>query len=166
MKTSIKDDGNQIPPGFGKANETLLVIKKGKRSYDKYLEKNFEENYFGKYIIIDKPELESNKYKNLEAYKYVFDEDLNQEYITANDAKRATNKGRQFKENGESIDYGLHTYAKFLVQDRGTGEVYRTKHGTGAFSKWMKAYIQALEMQDGKILNRISPNSYPSSVFL
>ncbi|MFC0776342.1 hypothetical protein [Terrimonas alba] len=145
MKSSIKDDGEQVPPDFGNTNETLLVIRKGKRSYDKYLEENFEKNYFGKYIIIDKSELESSKYKSIEVYRYVFDEEFNQEYISANSAQRSANRGRQFKDNGQSVDYGLHTYARFQVQDRRTGTVYKTKHGTGAFSKWMKAYIQALE---------------------
>jgi len=33
----------------------------------------------------------------------------------------------------------------FALKDRVTGKVYKTKHGTGAFSKWMRAYIQELE---------------------
>jgi hypothetical protein len=145
VKISISDDGKQLPPDFSNADEVLVVIRKGRKSYDKYLVENFEKNYFGRYIIIDKAELESAPYKNINVYRYVFDEDFHQEYISANSAQLAANQGRQFKKDGQSVDYGLHTYAKFQVQDRQTGSVYRTKHGASAFSKWMKAYIQALE---------------------
>ncbi len=118
----------------------------GKRSYDKYLEKNFEENYFGKYIIITKAELESAKYKNTDTYRYVFEEDYHQDTPKPSGSqiaeanKRATERG-----GGAGVDYTPDVYAKFQVSDRKSGTIYRTKHGTGAFAKWMKAYIQALE---------------------
>ena len=145
MKTTIEEDGKQIPPGFGKKNEILLVIRKDKKSYDKYLEKNFSENYFGRYLIIDRAELESNKYKNTDTYRYVFDEDYHEEYKSANPAQIAANGGRRVNSNGTTVDYGQQMYAMFQVMDRKSGTVYKTKHGTGAFSKWMRAYIQALE---------------------
>ena len=145
VKSSIRDDGRQIPPDFGNADQVLLVIRKGKNSYDKYLEENFEKNYLGKYVIIYKEDLRGPDYKNIDVYRYVFDEDLHQEYISASSIELAANRGRHFKDDGQNLDYGLHTYAKFQVQDRRTGTVYRTKHGAAAFSKWMKAYIQALE---------------------
>ena len=129
VKSSIKDDNKQIPPNFGKEDVTILVIRKGKRSYDKYLEKNFEENYFGKYVIIEAGDVNNKRYENKKKYRYIFDEDKHSQYIGS----------------GRSSDYGLSTYAMFSLQDRITGEVYKTKHGTGAFASWMKAYIQALE---------------------
>ncbi len=131
-KSSIKDDGTQIPPGFGTTDATLLVIRKDKNSYDKYLEKNFEECYFGKYLIISVDELENKKYKDTNKYPYVFNEDLHQDYIASNN-------------HSLNPDYGLNTYAMFYVQDRRTGDIYKTKHGTGSFSKWMRAYIVELE---------------------
>jgi hypothetical protein len=127
MKTTIRDDGKQIPPGFGKEESTLLVIRKGKRSYDKYLEKNFEEAYFGKYEIVEASSVDSKKYSDKKKYRYVFDED-----------KHTVNRSA-----GSIPDNS--TYAMFGVTDRVSGETYKTKHGTGAFSKWMKVYIQALE---------------------
>ena len=146
MKTTIDDDGKQIPPGFGKKNETLLVIMKGKRSYDKYLEKNFEQNYFGKYIIIDKAELISAKFKNTDTYRYVFEEDYHQETPEYSGSQiAAANKRALERGGGPGVDYTPNIYAKFQVTDRKSGIIYRTKHGTGAFSAWMKAYIQALE---------------------
>jgi len=129
MKSSIKEDGKQIPPEFGKEDVTILVIRKGKRSYDKYLEKNFQENYFGKYVIIDEMEVNHKQYQDKKKYRYIFDED-----------KHTENRGM-----GRSTDFGQSTYAMFALTDRITGDVYKTKHGTGAFSAWMKAYVQALE---------------------
>lgn len=145
VKSTIDDDGKQIPPDFGNTNEILLVIRKGKRSYDKYLEENFEKNYFGKYIIIDRVELESDKYKNLEVYRYVFDEDYHQVYTTGNGQQVDFNGDSKVKGQAQRNDPGLQMYAKFQVLDRRSGTIYRTKHGTAAFSKWMRAYIQALE---------------------
>jgi hypothetical protein len=146
MKATIKDDGTQIPPGFGKKNEILLVIRKNKRSYDKYLEKNFEENYFGKYIIIDAADTLNSKYKNTDTYRYIFAEDYHMETptYTAGQQQEATQRQME-RRGGPGLDYTPDVYAKFQVTDRKSGVIYRTKHGTGAFSAWMKAYIQALE---------------------
>ncbi len=127
MKTTIRDDGKQIPPHFGKEEATLLVIRKGKRSYDKYLEKNFADNYFGKYEIVEEAFVSNKKYSDKKKYRYVFDED-----------KHTVNRSAGSIPNSS-------TYAMFGVTDRLSGETYKTKHGTGAFSKWMKVYIQALE---------------------
>ena len=122
--SSIEDDGRQIPSNFGKDNITLLVIMKGKRSYDKYLEKNFKENYFGNYIIITRRGLLDEQYRNTDKYKYIFDEELHSEY---------------------SEKYGFHASAKFFLEDRNTGKKYITRRGSSAFSKWMRAYIKELE---------------------
>ena len=124
MKSSIKEDGEQIPPDFGKEDVTILVIQKGKRSYDKYLERNFKENYFGKYVIVDEVEANHTKYQDKRTYRYIFDED-----------KHTVIDGRG----------SIGSYAKFSLTDRLTGEIYKTKRGTGAFAAWMEAYVQALE---------------------
>ena len=146
MKNTIDDDGQQIPPGFGKKTETLLVIRKNKRSYDKYLEKNFEENYFGKYVIIDAADTVNQRYKNTDIYRYIFAEDYHMETPTYTAGQRAAADQTQTeRRGGPGLDYTPDVYAKFQVRDRKSGTVYRTKHGTGAFAAWMKAYIQALE---------------------
>lgn len=129
MKTGIKDDGVQIPPNFGKEDVTLLVIRKDKRSYDKYLEKNFKENYFGKYVIVSEAEVKENQFDDKKQFRYIFSEAKQTDIIGHN----------------RPGDYGQNTYAKFGLTDRLTGQLYQTKNGTGAFSKWMKAYIQELE---------------------
>lgn len=136
MKSSINDDGQQIPPNFGKEDVTLLVILKGTRSYDKYLEKNFAENYGGKYVIVDPMEARSQQYADKKKYRYIFDEDKTVNIDTYGIYQGKTRVGTQ---NVSSAT------AKFQLVDRLTGEVYKTKHGTGAFSAWMKAYIQELE---------------------
>jgi hypothetical protein len=125
LKSSIKDDGKQIPPNFGKEDFTMLVLRKGQRSYDKYLEKNFKGNYFGSYVIIDAEELSRKQYDDKKKYRYVFSENKRNYYSTQGSNQGAT--------------------AIFAVTDRLTNETYKTKFGTGAFASWMKAYIQALE---------------------
>jgi hypothetical protein len=71
---------------------------------------------------------EVHTYKDTKKYRYIFKEEKHTEYVGS----------------GPNA-YGSNTFAKFLIEDRITGKIYRTKHGTGAFSKWMRVYIQALE---------------------
>lgn len=131
LKGSIKEDDKQIPVGFGKEEVTILVLRKGVRSYDKYLERNFEKYYTGNYEIIDRTEIDNKQYSNKNKYRYIFSEEKHVDY--GNPARRT------------SIGEPATIYAMFGLLDRVTGKVYKTKHGTGAFAQWMKVYIQKLE---------------------
>jgi hypothetical protein len=121
-----QDDNSEIiPPGFGKVPFVLLVIEKGKESFDKYLEDNFANNYNGQYeLLSDMDELNNKKYADVKKYRYYFAED--------------------FHAYGGGGD-GLNMYSYFIVVDRMNGDVYKTKHASGAFSKLMKSYIKELE---------------------
>lgn len=136
MKNTIKEDDKQIPSGFGKEDVTLLVVRKGKRSYDKYLEKNFAEYYTGKYVLLEPGEERTRPYADKKKYRYIFSEDQ----ITQTRTKGVYQGATRMRTEVDNT-----TIAKFQLEDRLTGEVYRTKHGTAAFSAWMRSYIQALE---------------------
>lgn len=136
MKNTIKEDDKQIPTGFGKEDVTLLVVRKGSRIYDKYLEKNFAENYKGKYVIVEPGEERTKRYADKKKYRYIFSEDQ----ITQTRTKGVYQGAARVRTEVDNT-----TIAKFQLEDRLTGEVYRTKHGTAAYSAWMRSYIQALE---------------------
>lgn len=146
MKSTIQDDGKQIPPGFGKKTETLLVIRKNKKSYDKYLEKNFEENYFGKYMIIDAADTLNRFYKNTDVYRYIFDQDHHVDIPKYSGTQiAAANKHDMETKSGPSLNYVPDLSDQFQVMDRKSGVIYKTKKASGSWSWWMKSYIQALE---------------------
>ena len=133
LKGSIKADDVQIPVNFGKDNSILLVIQEGKRSYDRYLERNFRNHYFGAYELVFEEDIErQQQYRDKKKYRYVFYEDKHTIYETRI-------KPMEVGPNPPSM------YAMFAVRDRLNGREYKTKHGTAAFSKWMRAYIKELE---------------------
>ena len=125
-KSTIKDNGKQIPPEFGKVKTTILVIEKGRSTYDKYLEKNWEA-YTGDYVIINRDQLNSKKYSDLTKYKYIFDYD-----------SRTTNT----VSNGNIQSNEGYT---FYLQDRADNKKYSSYLDSGVWSKLMKAYISKIE---------------------
>jgi hypothetical protein len=68
----FKTNGKVIPQDFGQKKSTILVVNYGKRNIDKYIAKGFEKNYQGDFIIIEKEELYSEKYKDFKKYRYEF----------------------------------------------------------------------------------------------
>lgn len=128
FKSSIKEDDKQIPVGFGKEKTTLLVIRHNVKSYDKYLEKHFKNNYTGEYVIVTAREISGETYKDTEKYRYIFDEEI------------GTNSVRDAK--GQNNSWG---FSRFYLKDRVTKKIYKTTHGVGSFGPWMKNYIKKLE---------------------
>ena len=126
FKSIIKEDGKQIPIGFGKENVTILAIKH-KRNYNKYLEKNFTSSYSGKYIFVTEEEAKTN-YPDVNEYRYTFDEQMN--YNTS------------FNAQGKPLTLAAGT---FILHDRKTGQQYSLKLESGLWSKLMRMYLEKLE---------------------
>jgi hypothetical protein len=121
-------EGGQVPPEFNQFKDTLLVIGHANDwGYNKYLKKNFEENYTGSYKIITPKEIPNY---SPERYRYIFDHNLN--YST-----RATD-GKSYA----SSDV-------FYITDRKINKDYVTK-SSAYYSKLMKAYIKALDLERQK----------------
>ena len=138
--------GGQIPPEFNRYPDTLLVIlHPGDWGYDKYLRKNFKENYGGPYKLIKADEL--GRYPP-EQYRYVFDHRSNYSTKTTTTYTPVT-AGGHIQNGGSTSSTHSFTYASsdvFFVTDRSSGTPYTT--GASAFySKLMRAYLQALDFE-------------------
>ena len=141
--TFTKEAG-QIPPEFKQFRDTLLVISHSDDwGYNKYLKKNFESSYTGKYKII-----KSKEVKNYSAskYRYIFDHSLNYSSNTTTTSTPITGGGH-VTNGGSNISSHTFTYASsdvFFITDRKIGQDYVTK-SSAAYSKLMRAYIKALD---------------------
>ena len=77
FKGSMKDNGKQFPPDFGKPKTTILMVQAGKKSYDKYLIKNWKTYYAGDYVFVKREELNQKMYEDIKKYRYIFDDEEN-----------------------------------------------------------------------------------------
>ncbi len=127
VRSSIKEDDKQIPVGFGKEDVTILAVQQNER-YNKWLEKRFPENYFGKFVIISAADLSSTKYKDTKKYRYIFKE--------AEVERRDLSNMKNFQTD---------TYVSYSLTDRSTGTVYKTKNVYGAPTALMRDYLMVLE---------------------
>jgi len=128
-KKELTVDNRAIPADFGKNKSTMLVVKTGKKSYDKYLIKNFEE-YVGDYRIVSAEALDSAKYSNKTQFRYVFNFKFEAHIITGYDGSASTINVRRFS-----------------IQDRKDGILYQSPITSSYFGKVMKAYIENLNLE-------------------
>jgi hypothetical protein len=132
-------EGGQIPPDFSNTKDTLLVISRTNDyiSYNRYLKKNFKENYTKNYKLISPEEL--NNYP-VDKYRYSFDHTVNH---TTQRTVTTTNMGNGISHTSSNSSTQASSDI-FYVTDRKSGINYKT--GSSAyFSKLMKQYIQALD---------------------
>jgi len=125
MKKAFTEENNAIPPNFGQRKEVLLLVLKGRDSYDGYLKRAFKKNYFGSFVAITENELYSDKYSDKEKYRYTFD---------------------YSSDTGYSYSNGVSgNFKKFLVFDRLELKTYQNGKHFGFFAKAMKVYAANLE---------------------
>lgn len=118
-------EGGAIPTEFGKnSNSTLLVMTTGKKSYDNYAKLNFQ-SYKGPYVLVTKAEEASEKFSDIEKFRYYFSFDW-ESHLTSN---------------------GSISVRRFYVLDRMDNKVYRSTLTSSYFSKIMKQYVAALNME-------------------
>jgi hypothetical protein len=115
-------ENGAIPQEFGKDETILICVLKGRNSRDKYLKKNIKENYKGKYEFVLESELSSDKYKDTDLYRYLFD--FRTEFITSHGYNNVTNK-MQIDHVPTSIYY---------ILDRKTKKYYESGVSSGFFS--------------------------------
>ena len=127
-------ENGAIPPDFGKnPDEIFLVIKAGRKSYDKYLIKAVEEEYQGKYEYTMFARIDQSKYADKNVYRY---------YFYYDPGKTVNMKDENGVENGIS-----NTYKQFYVYDRETDTKYKTEDEFSKFAIAMKVYIKNLNEQ-------------------
>lgn len=129
---SFSTSSGEIPPAFKGYNDTLLVImQQGDPWYNKYLRNNFKDNYTGPYKIIKPYDL---RLYPADQYRYLFDHQMNY-----SDKTRVSSTGMVSSSRVASSD-------QFYIKDRKTEQKYMTQ-SSAAYSKLMRAYIQALEAE-------------------
>jgi len=65
-------DQDPVPPDFGKAPGTLLLVRTTDKGVDKALQEVFGEYYKGPFTVIDAADLGKPEYADLEKYRYAF----------------------------------------------------------------------------------------------
>lgn len=132
---TIKNDNTQFPSEFGKDSVfNLLVQIMNFKKFDKYLTKNFKENYTGEYTFINSEEIESKRFEDLSKYRYIFYANQNVNLVMSSNA------------SGKGSSYSQSLTYSYSIKDRISGKIYTTKISSGAFSAFMKAYIIQLEI--------------------
>ena len=124
-----------IPPDFGKGNSTLICVISGQKSYDNYMKKLVKKEYHGKYEFVLKENLYSEKYKNHDTYRYVFDRNVsvNSNYVF----NPQTNRGENRKT----------TSSAFFITDRKKGTTYKCPMTSSFFAGIIHGYVINLEKE-------------------
>ncbi|MBN8788693.1 MAG: hypothetical protein J0I84_16520 [Terrimonas sp.] len=123
-KITVKS--GQLPPEIATEDFILVGQLAGRKSYDKYLRKNFEK-YTGKYVLATEKELNTT-YADTEKYRFVMD--YNRE-------------SRSIMVNGQ---FSEATSYRYYILDRKENKKYTRKSGSGQFSKEIEAYLKAIEL--------------------
>lgn len=113
-----------IPPEFGNDDNAYLIgVLHGPDYYDKFVRKNFDKAYTGKYVLLTQEELDSEKYQDLEKYRYTL-------------AYRG----------GSSTTHKITiTQKKFFVYDRLNKKKYITGAEFPYYAKAMEVYLNQLD---------------------
>jgi hypothetical protein len=135
VRAKYKEDDKQIPIGFGKEDVYILALQKSNR-YNKWLDKRFSENYFGKYVFITFDQLNDPKYADTKKYRYIFDE--TEKLVTSG---KTTFASQTASGSMASTD----VFASFLLTDRATGIVYKSRAQSAGISQLMQQYLIKLE---------------------
>ena len=129
LKSTIKEDGRQIPPNFGKLKTTILVVKHSGKRDNKALDKNWGKYYKGNFIFVKSEEIKDAKYNNLINFQYIFD-DVERSFTTTDNKHLGA--------------------ASFYLYDRKEGRNYSLNAESGLYSTLLKAYIEKLEQVRSK----------------
>ena len=124
LKSTIKEDGRQIPTNFGKSKTTILVVKHGIKRESKALDKSWAKYYKGDYIFVKSEEIKDAKYNDLTNFQYIFD-DVERSFTTSDNKHLGA--------------------ASFYMYDRKEGRNYSLNAESGLYSTLLKAYIIKLE---------------------
>jgi hypothetical protein len=132
LKNEFTEKNDAIPPDFGKEETVLLVVLRGRSSYDKYVKSAVEKYYKGAYEYVDssKESLDTDKYIDTKKYRYFFDYSDGSSYTFNNTTTPMTS-----------------TAKRFFVEDRLQNKRYQSGGETGMFGKALKAYMGNLEIK-------------------
>lgn len=122
-------DQDPVPPDFGKAPGTLLLVRSTMKALNKDLEKVFAEHYKGPFKVIDAADLGKPEYADTESYRYTFNTVIG--FIPASGM-------------GATRMPASNTYT-YNVHDRQTGKTNGLDFEGAAYRGLMKEYAKKLE---------------------
>ncbi len=123
---------NAIPPDLGKDDSYVVCILENRESRDKYLKKYFKENYKGKYVFATLEEANSEKYADVNVYRYAFT--YNKLHTTVHNV--ATND-----------KVASYSSSNYFIYDRKMDKEYNSTFSSGFFGKTIDAYTANMEKQ-------------------
>lgn len=125
-QSEFTEENEAIPAEFGSDENTVMVgILRHRNAYDKWVEKAFEDNYNGEYVLLYEHQLSEPEFSNKEKYRYIFD-------YSDGTIKHSTK-------------YPSVTYKRFYVKDRLEDKMYQSGAEFYHFSKAMAVYVENLE---------------------
>lgn len=126
----ITIESGELPPDMATEDFTIIGILHDKKSYDKWVEKDFAA-YPGKSVTSTMEEVYKT-YRDVKKYRYLMDGVMKSERFSTTDEK-----GRQ--------SYTTTTTYRYYILDRKTGKTYKRKDDSSFFSKEMIAYLKAID---------------------
>lgn len=118
----ITIESGQIPPDMKNEDFTLIGVLKGRNSYDKYVEKEFND-YSGKYVLATSEEIMTT-YKDVNKYRYILDCNVSNDEYYAPASPGSNSRG-----------YSSTTGYRYSILDRKDGKKYVRK-SESSFLLW------------------------------
>lgn len=131
----ITVESGEIPPDMTGSDFILIGILSGRKSFDKYVEREFDK-YTGKYMLASKSEL-TEKYNDTEKYRYIIDYQQNHSTHVDLIPSRAT--------MGTPNPTYSTTGFRYFILDRKENKEYIRKGQSSFYAKEIRAYLQAIE---------------------
>jgi hypothetical protein len=130
-RKEFTEENKAIPRDFGKKDQILICVLKGRSSYDNYLKRAVKKNYKGKYIFVTNLDMYVSKYDDKDIYRYYFDYDGGTTMTTSwSDGLSASS-----------------TLKRFFIGDRLENKKYQCGAEFGFFANAMKIYMANLEVK-------------------
>lgn len=146
LKKNLTVKNHAIPPDVGLKDTYIMCILTGRNSRDKYLRKNFAKEYKGKYVFVTESEAISEKYSDVDKYRYIF---TFTRY--AGSVKTTTTVTGGGMKNSNTSTVTTHASNYFMI-DRKTNTEYNSKYSSSFYGKYILAYAMNLEKQ--RIVNK------------
>ncbi len=129
---NLTTEKNAIPPDLGKDDTYVVCVLEERESRDQYLKKYFKENYKGKYVFATMDEINSEKYGDVDVYRYAFTYNKIQHTVS------------DMETNDKVASYGSSNY---FIYDRKMKKEYNSTFHSGFFGKTIEAYTKNMEKQ-------------------
>ena len=129
----LKTDDININVGGLTGTQTgyeFVILKDNNPYYNGYVKRAVKKNYKGNYLLVKESEFYSNKFSDVDKYRFVFD----------------FSEGRSYS-NMTNTGYSSGSYKRFFVKDRLHNKTYQVMEDFNFFVKAMHIYFANLELK-------------------